>query len=444
MILSLLLTACTDYNLTAPGTQEPAPKDTAEEEPDPEPTIDPDIEVSPSEIDFGNVLRNCDGQPVEVTITNKGKGKLRVRDIALVGDAASKFSENGEAVELALDEEYTFEVSFTPTAYVTYEVEVEINSNDPDEGITGLPTLGTGTSGSIYEESFEQTYIDAPIDVLWVLDNSGSMDESLSRLNDQLDLFIDAFLKLGLDYHIGVVTTDMDNTSQAGKLQGSPTYIDSSTANPVAKFQDRASVGSGGSADEKGLDAAKAALTDPLASGHNAGFLRADSTVSVIVLSDENDSSSVKSGGFVSWFEGLRADPDQTTFNAFVGDQGMGCTGGDIWTGDFIEAVGGDVYIDVADDTDGFFASICSDDFAAPVTNMARSSAGMKSTFALTETPSDLSRMEVVVDGAVAPADAFHGYTYDATANTITFHGDWFPDANAIIEVSYPINETCD
>lgn len=443
MIVSLMLLACTDYNLSAPGKPSSDPGDTAVEEPEPEPGPDPDIEVSPSAVDFGNVLRDCAGQPVTVTITNKGKATLRVRDIALSGDAISKFDESGDPVELELDQTYEFEVQFEPSAYVTYEVQLDINSNDPDEEIVEVPVQGTGTSGGIYEESFEQTYIEEPIDVLWVLDNSGSMDESLGRLNDQLDLFIGAFLTLGLDYHIGVVTTDMETATQAGKLQGSPTYIESTTPDPVGKFESRASVGSGGSADERGFDAAKAALTDPLLSAENAGFLRTDSTLSVIVLSDENDASSQTASKFVSWFESLRTDPDKTTFNAFVGDRGFGCTGGDIWAGDFIEATGGDKYIDAADATGGFFASICSDDFSSPVINMARSSAGMKSTFTLTETPSDVSRLEVVVDGADCPADAIDGYSYDATSNSITFHGSWFPDANAVIEVAYPVDESC-
>ncbi len=443
MIVSLLLLACTDYNLSAPGETAKDEPEKEEVEPEPEPGPDPDIEVSPSAVDFANVLRDCAGQPVTVTITNKGKAKLKVRDIALSGDAAAKFSENGNPVDLELDETYEFQVEFQPSAYVTYEVQLDINSNDPDEPEIDVPVQGTGTSGGIYEESFEQTYIEDPIDVLWVLDNSGSMDESLGRLNDQLDLFIGAFLSLGLDYHIGVVTTDMDSASQSGKLQGSPTYIDSSTADPVAKFEARASVGSGGSGDERGLDAATAALTDPLLSADNAGFMRTDSTLSVIVLSDENDYSSQSASKFTSWFESLRTNPDKTTFNAFVGDRGMGCSGGDIWAGDFIEAMGGDKYIDVADNTGGFFASICSDDFAAPVVNMARASAGMKSTFALTETPSDVSRLEVVVDGKDCPSDAIEGYTYDAIDNSITFHGTWFPDANAIIEVAYPVDEGC-
>ena len=54
-----------------------------------------------------------------------------------------------------------------------------------------------------------------------------------------------------------------------------------------------------------------------------------------------------------------------------------------------------------------------------------------------------MSRLEVVVDGQDCPSDAIDGYTYDATANSITFHGTWYPDANAIIEVAYPVDEGC-
>jgi len=443
MIVSLLLLACTDYNLTAPNQPDTVDPQADPEEEEAPPPKDPDIEVSPASVDFGDVMRDCTEGPIPVTITNKGLGTLKVRDIAISGSAAAKFSENGTATELAYGDSYTFDVEFTPSAYVTYEVSIDINSNDPDEATTSLPTEGTGTSGNIYEESFEQTYNEDPIDVLWVLDNSGSMDESLGRLNAQLDVFISAFTSLGLDYHIGVVTTDMDAPGQSGKLQGSPTYLETTTPNLISLFEARASVGSGGSADEKGLDAAKAALTSPLSTAENAGFLRADSTISVIVLSDENDSSSQTAAKFTTWFESLRTDPDMTSFNAIVGDKGLGCTDGDIWSGDFIEAVGGDKYIEAANNTGGFFASICTPDFSVIVKNMARSSAGMKSTFELAETPSDLSRMVVEVDGKTIAADAFDGYTYDATDNSITFHGTSFPDGGSSIDVSYPIDETC-
>jgi hypothetical protein len=439
----LLLFACNDYNLANPPskTEDEAPEDTAVEEPPP--SEEPDIDVSPESVDFATIMKDCPADPITVTITNKGKAKLKVSDISLNGDAVSKFDETGEAVELKYGETYDFKVKFTPTAYVTYAVDLDITSNDPDESELTVPVAGTGASGSIYEESFEQDYIDDVIDVLWVIDNSGSMEESQQRLIDQFDLFIGAFLSLGLDYHIGVVTTDMSNPDQSGRLQGNPAYIDSSTADPVNAFAKRAAVGAGGSGDEKGLDATKAALTDPILSNENAGFLRSGSVISAIVVSDENDSSSVNAGGFTSWFEALRSDKDYTSFNAIVGDRGLGCTGGDIFAGDFIEAMGGDTYIDVADNTGGFFASICTEDFDVAVTNMARSSAGMKSSFELAKTPSDLSQMTVQIDGSDVPYDAVDGWSYDSTNNAVQFHGAYFPDGGSVIDVAYPYDSSC-
>ena len=134
--------------------------------------------MSPETVDFGTVMKDCPADPVTVTITNKGKATLDVSSIELSGDAASKFEMNGEPVSLEFGESYDFRVKFTPTAYVTYEVDIDIVSNDPDEGELGVPVEGTGASGAIYEESFEQTYVDESLDVLWVIDNSGSMEES--------------------------------------------------------------------------------------------------------------------------------------------------------------------------------------------------------------------------------------------------------------------------
>jgi hypothetical protein len=79
-----------------------------------------------------------------VTITNKGKATLKVRDIALSGSAISKFDEDGDPVELELNQEYKFDVRFSPSAYVTYEVQLDISSNDPDEPELAVPVLGTG------------------------------------------------------------------------------------------------------------------------------------------------------------------------------------------------------------------------------------------------------------------------------------------------------------
>lgn len=440
-ILSVLVLAgCSDYDITGPreAHDPPAPADSAE--PEPEPSEDPDIKVSPNPIDFGYQLRDCPADPIVVTIENVGLADLKIGSIELAGDAKSKFGLTVPAnlPKLAYGETTTFTVDFLPTSLAAYEITTEIKSNDPDSGFLSVPTLGTGADSNYYEESFEQDYAET-VDVLWVIDNSGSMSESISKLRRDFQDFMSVFTTLGLDYHLGVVSTDMDNPAQSGKLLGSPNYIDSSYADPVGWMDDTANLGDGGSGDEKGLEAARTALSDPLASGANAGFLRRDSAISIVVLSDENDSSSIDAAGFTSWFEGLRSDIALTTFNGIVGDRGLfGCLENGI------EASGGDEYIDVIDATDGVFRSICSADFKDAARNIGQASAGMTVVFPLAKTPSNVSKIEVEVDGTPVDYDALTGFSYDSTRNAIEFHGDSVPDPGTSVYVTYPIATACE
>ncbi len=439
ILASLSLTACSDYDLTRPekAHDDPDPVDSAE--PDPEPSDDPDINVYPASIDFGYVAKNCKSDPIEVTITNQGKAELDVSSIELTGDAAAKFTlhvADATVPPLQYGDSYIFSLTFQPTAWVEYTVGIDVASNDPDEPVVGVPTVGVGAEDSIYEESFDQTYQDK-VDVLLVVDNSCSMEESVNKLRTDFDNFMNVFDNLGLDYHLGVVTTDMDAPSESGKLQGTPTFIDDSYADPVGWVRDTANVGSNGSGDEKGLDAAKSALTDPLSSTTNQNFLRADSAIAIVLISDEPDSSSVSPAAFSSWFIGLRSDPTYTSFNAIVGDRGLGC-----WE-NFIEAMGGDQYIDVVDATDGVFESICSADFSTAATNIAQAAAGMTVVFPLTKTPSDVSGLTVDVDGVSIDYDALTGFSYESDTNAIRFHGDAVPEAGSHVEVAYPVGGGC-
>ena len=56
------------------------------------------------------------------------------------------------------------------------------------------------------------------VDVLWVVDNSGSMSEEQGQVVANFQDFINEFISLGLDYHMAVVTTDMDDANYAGRL----------------------------------------------------------------------------------------------------------------------------------------------------------------------------------------------------------------------------------
>src|SRR5262249_48642672 len=149
-----------------------------------------------------------------------------------------------------------------------------------------VPLTGEGTANSQQTDVFSQL-MDNKVDILWVVDNSPSMEEEQMALTTNFDSFIMFADSIGADYQIGVVTTDCDAANESGKLQGATKIITQSRV-PTAQqvFSANASVGTNGSGDEKGLLAAKLALSPPVRDAENAGFLRDDARLAVIIVTD--------------------------------------------------------------------------------------------------------------------------------------------------------------
>jgi hypothetical protein len=433
--VTVLALACVDYDLNRPDGKEQAGDTAAPVE---EPGEDPDIDVEPMSLDFGSLMKDCPSDPQVITVSNEGKGLLDVTSISLGGNGVSSFVQTGGPVKLEYGESAQFEVTFTPTAWLDYDINVVVESNDPDESTVKVEALGTGAEGAVYEEGFTQDFIEL-VDVLWVIDNSCSMDDELYTMANNFQAFIDAFTALEVDYHIAVVTTDMDAPSDSGRFQGD--WLTADTPNLAAEFASQVNQGSTGSASEKGFAAVQAALSEPLLSSSlHDGFLREDAALSIIVVSDENDDSSMNSSSFTSWLLGLKKDPNYVRFNAFCGDRFLGCQ--DPFNSG-ITASGGDKYIDAVDLTSGFFASICTSDYNVALQELSVSSAGMTVTFYLSEEPETLDGMAVEVEGTAWPQDSDEGWTYDPENNSITFNGSAIPGPGENVEVSYTIAGEC-
>ncbi len=133
------------------------------------------------------------------------------------------------------------------------------------------------------------------VDILFVVDNSGSMEEEQAKLKSVFSAFITELVSQDInDYQIGVITTDMADPSQQGRLQGSPKIINGRTLSKtvvVSAFQKNIIVGTTGTSYEKALGAMKAALSpEMIGKGKpNEGFLRPNSTLAVIFVGDEDD-----------------------------------------------------------------------------------------------------------------------------------------------------------
>lgn len=432
------LAACSDYDLHRPDKEEPSGEEEIEDE---VPTPDPDIEVSQLTIDFGGRPKDCPAEPVDLVISNVGEGDLVVSDIRISGAGLSAFGTDwdGAAFTLATDETRTLSVGFTPAAWVDYAVDVEIESNDPDERVVDVAALGFGAGDTMYEQSFVQEF-HTDVDVLWVVDNSCSMDEEMQQVATNFASFIDEFVGLGLNYHLAVVTTDMDDPAQSGRFRGP--VLTQDTPDVVNAFLAQVDQGSTGSGSERGFDAIQAALTEPLLSTDNAGFLREEAALAVILLSDEDDDSPQNTAAFVGWFESLKSDPGQLTFSAICGDRGFGCQEFDFF-GNTLSASAGPQYIDATDLTSGFWASICTSDYTGILQQISLTAAGMTVEFPLDDEPSNLGLVVVTVDGAGVAQDSVDGWTYATATQSLIFNGDGIPGPGAQVTVAYPVASEC-
>lgn len=427
----LFLWACSDYALQGKGNGN---GDGISDPSEVMPTDHPNIVVQPTPIAFDNTLKDCSSEPVVVTVTNRGHEELSVTDIQFTGDVSSSFSHTGSAFELAFDEQITFEAHFHPQLYRDFEVGLQFESNDPVHAKLTVPTLGSGVSGALYEQSYVQEGY-SQVDVLWVIDNSRSMSESIAKVEDNFSVFLGQFQNLQLDYQMAIITTDMSEAAESGRIQGS--IITQNTPQNTALSTFIQSVGFGGSGDEMGFEATQKALSAPLINSENTGFLRSNASLSVIVISDEDDSSVMDAPAFVTWLLSLKSDPNQIRFNGFVGlslgSNSPGCS---------ITSVG-TKYIEAAARTQGFAIDLCISNYDTALQELSSAAAGLRVHFPLDEEPASLASIVVEVNGERVE-QGLDGWTYNIDENAIVFHGDTIPQPGANVYFSYEASMICE
>ena len=272
---------------------------------------------------------------------------------------------------------------------------------------------------------------------MWVIDNSTSMSEEQAALAANFDRFIGYFIDSGLDWHVGVVSTDMGNNNHKGKLRAAAgvRYIDQDTPDPLVVFKSMATISpTMTSGMESGRAAAYTAL-ETRRNGYNSGFYREGASLSIIAISDEDDysgNSPVTRVEFINWLLNIKTSPDKVTFSSIVGSPG-GCSTA-------IEE-GGD-YIKVTQAVGGILWSICNNNWAAVLDDLGMQAAGMKREFFLAELPVvETIDVRVVSDGITfifEEGECEECYTYSASRNSITFN-DYLPDAGAEVIIDYDV-----
>lgn len=274
-------------------------------------------------------------------------------------------------------------------------------------------------------------------DVLLLVDNSSSMVEEQFVIRDLAQPFIDGLLASGLDYHVGVVSTDVEDQGHAGKLRqsGGVRWIDPATSNPATVFGAMAQMGTDGAVVARGLDAVVAAL-DTQGASYNEGFEREDAVLHVVVLSDGTDQSAIDPADFATWLAGRKPNAGHVSFSSIVPLGGGGCGDG---VGDPSR------YLEVTERVGGLTWDLCGPDAVAsagPLVVGAGAGVGETQTeFLLTRLPNPATlEVSETVDGVTVARTEGEDWVYDPVRNAVVFVLGG-PPQDASIEVAYDVLE---
>ena len=381
----------------------------------------PVMTVTPDEFDYGDISIGCDNEE-RVTITNDGNMPLTVDSVTqMVTQPVDILMEFGSLPEppwiidpgLSLD----FLVSYIPTDVGSDNSQITIEGNDPYTPLVEVLQHGDGDVEQWYNETHIQEEIPI-LDILWVVDDSGSMNRFQNNLSSNIGLFVNAFVATGADYRMAVITT---THSQIGQI------IDINTPNPEIAIANEVLVGIGGSGMEYGIQKSVDALSSPASAGPSGNFFRNDATLVVIYVSDEQDWSNPWSS-YINFFDNIKPAGQFIPY-AVIGDPPGGCTNQSGYGG----AQYGRGYWDLVDYYGGDWYSICASDWGIQLQMMANSMAGRRS-YELGERDPIESTIEVTVNGQVTTH-----WEYDPNENKIVFESGHTPDAGQTIDIEYAV-----
>ena len=304
------------------------------------------------------------------------------------------------------------------------------------------------------------------VDVVFVVDDSKTMGPLQQQLAVSAGAFLEQLDVRGVDWRVGVVTTDVEDPSRRGRVVAPVLSVDDSDA---ADLRAALVVGTSGSQYEAGLSAMWSAVTAPLATHDNAGLRRDGARLAVVVVSDEDDCSDEGRFGlegpescvtrphelvpvtdYLNRLHSIVDAPSDVSVHAVVEpgqtENTAGCGGNSPGTR----------YLELARATGGAVIPLC-EPGATVMAQLGEAAAGRRAAFPLSRTPDpltidvrvgepvaegDVPILTCGVDaapGTVIPEDLtrVEGWSYDPDANTVRTHGTAVPAFGAQIRICY-------
>ncbi len=323
-------------------------------------------------------------------------------------------------------------------------------------------------------ENFNQAaaVVNNKIDILWVVDNSGSMAPLQANLVANFNSFIANFQAKGFDFQIGVTTTDaylaganfQNNSSKSLLRDGVTTHsgyriINNSTPDISGAFVINATQGINGAGDERAFGSLVETLNNPA----NSSFHRPGAYLAVVILSDEDDFSDkigstlaaaraqnsadhnynntnlMTSAELISFLDNVTGStPTSRSYNVSA----ITVIDNACRVSHYNSAVAaqstliGTRYMDLVQKTNGILGSVCDASYASSLNFIQQRITELATQFKLDRLPL-VDSIKILSNEISVPQDSQNGWTYDSGANAIIFHGSAVPSASAVIKVSY-------
>jgi hypothetical protein len=179
---------------------------------------------------------------------------------------------------------------------------------------------GSNTNGNGNGSGSGTASMCSKMDIVFVVDDSGSMSEEQTNLASNFPMFasiLSTYTTMDgtpIDFRVGVTTTGRnlkydpivvsglppitlpDEHGPNGAFEhqsgcGTTPWLDNTDSMLSHDLSCRAKVGTGGASQEMPLLMAKRAVSDRVTDGTQAGFIRSDALLAVVMITDEDDQS---------------------------------------------------------------------------------------------------------------------------------------------------------
>jgi hypothetical protein len=433
------------------------------------------ISVLPGELKFGVTTIGCFSKTYKVCIYNSGNAPLLVNDVRLMGCSPEFKVKNIPKLPVAIPmgAPKCIEAVYAPQDEGKDSCVLQIDATDRTAPTVAVMLSGEGTYDANQVDTFTQV-TGQEVDILFIIDDSGSMAEEQTRLAESFNDFIAQANVWKNDFHLGAISVNVVDDGVVGRLnRGVPTvtprFMTPTSGGSFADLVDYSSGGGNSSNQESGLQAAQNALSAPLSTdtglacstdadctgnlnicpsggvcgysciegtcgGFNSRFLRDNAQLELLVLSDEEDQSSGGLPLYIDFLKNIKGwfNVDMMHFNAIVGMDGS--TAGSCGSTDGGDAAGGYRYVEAANQTKGLTGSVCASSFAPIMNKIGDVSFHPKSQFFLSRL-ADPATVSVQVNDKACTA----GWRYDAPSNSIIFDlsGACMPGPGDTIRVAY-------